>query len=206
MNAVKSYFKLVLNKEEIFDTIIKPKSPNNLPKVLNYYEIKKLFGAAQNIKHELLLKMAYGMGLRVSEIVALKIENVDLERFQCHIQKGKGKKDRYVNFPKSLVALYQEYLSAYHPKEFVFEGQFGGAYTVRSTQSVFRTAMKKAGITKTVGIHGLRHSYATHLMESGVQMIHIQKLLGHSNIKTTEVYAKITTTHLTSIQSPLDIL
>jgi integrase/recombinase XerD len=206
MNAVKSYFNLVQHRKEVFDQVIRPKAPNNLPKVLNQQEIKMLFKATQNCKHELLLKMAYGMGLRVSEIVSLKIANIDLERFQCHIQNAKGKKDRYVNFPKSLIGLLKEYLSVYQPKEYVFEGQYGGAYSLRSAQSVFKNAMKKSAITKTVGIHGLRHSYATHLYEIGVQMIHIQKLLGHNQIKTTEVYAKVSTTQLANVPSSQDAI
>lgn len=198
MNAIKCYFKLVLNRTEVFENVIRPKSPNVLPQVLNLTEIRALLKAATNLKHELLLKMSYGMGLRVSELVGLKIEHIDIERSQCFIKNAKGKKDRYVQFPCNLVELYNNYLNVYHPQVYVFEGKYGGAYSLRSAQEVFKNAMKRANISKNTGIHGLRHSYATHLMESGVEMIHIQKLLGHNQIKTTEVNAKIS--------SPLDSL
>lgn len=191
MNAVKSYFKLVQHRPEVFDQVIRPKSPNTLPKVLSKEEVKRLFEHTTNLKHLLMLKIAYGMGLRVSEIVDLKVTNFDLDRMQVHIQGAKGKKDRYVNFPKSLLNDFTDYLNAYHPKTMLFEGQFGDFYTVRSVQAVFKTAMKKANIQKTIGIHGLRHSFATHLLEVGTDLVFIQKLLGHSQVKTTKIYAKV---------------
>lgn len=204
MNAVKSYFKLVLNKETVFNSVIRPKPTKKLPKVLSQQEVKKMFESTTNIKHLLLLKMAYGMGLRVSELIALKVNDIHLNRMQVHIVSSKGKKDRYVHFPTSLVTLFSDYLRSYQPKLFVFEGQYGGQYSVRSAQAVFRMAMDKAQIYKAIGIHGLRHSYATHLLEAGTDMVFIQKLLGHSHIKTTEIYAKVSTKILSKIQSPLD--
>lgn len=206
MNAVKSYFKLILQKEAVFDMVIRPKPTKQLPKVLSKQEILKLFSAASNLKHLLILKMGYGMGLRVSELVALKIANIDLDRMQVHIVSSKEKKDRYVHFPESLVPLYLDYLKAYQPDFYLFQGQYSAQYSVRSAQAVFRTAMNKAGINKTVGIHGLRHSYATHLLEAGTDMVFIQKLLGHNHIKTTEVYAKVSNKILSNVQSPLDYL
>jgi len=206
MNAVKCYFKLVLHDERIFDHVIRPKAPKTLPQVLSKQELNKLFSQTENLKHLLLLKMAYGMGLRVSELINLKVVHIDLDRMLVLIKNAKGKKDRYVNFPKSLLGLYNDYLRAYQPKSYVFEGQFDEQYTSRSAQAVFKACLKKAGITKTVGIHGLRHSFATHLLEAGTDMSFIQKLLGHNNIKTTEIYAKITQTTLGKISSPLDEL
>lgn len=206
MNAIKCYFKLVLNKEYIFDEVIRPKPTKSLPKVLSQYEIKKLFAATQNIKHLLLLKMAYGMGLRVSEIINLKVSHIDLNRFQAHIEGAKGKKDRYVNVPKSIDALFHDYLKTYQPVNYLFEGQFTTQYTARSAQMVFKNAMKKAGINKVIGIHGLRHSFATHLLEAGTDMVFIQKLLGHNQVKTTEIYAKVSTKVLSNVVSPLDTM
>lgn len=206
MNAVKSYFKLVLNREAVFDNIIRPKSKKQLPTVLSKQEVKRIFDTTKNLKHLLILKIAYGMGLRVSEIVNLKIENIDLERKQVHIVSAKGKKDRYVHFPKSLELLFKDYLKSYQPVDYLFNGQFSNQYSIRSAQAVFKNAMKKAGISKTIGIHGLRHSYATHLLESGVDMVFIQKLLGHKNVKTTEIYAQVSNKMLTKVQSPLDDL
>jgi site-specific recombinase XerD len=206
MNAIKSYFSLVCNRAEIFDLVIKPKATKKLPQVMNASEVKKLFHATDNLKHLLILKIAYGMGLRVSEIISLRLIHIDVERMQVLIANSKGKKDRYVNFPKSILTLYHDYLKMYQPKNFLFEGQFSEQYNIRSAQAIFQNAMKKAGIEKKVGIHGLRHSYATHLLEAGTDMVFIQKLLGHSHIKTTEIYAKVSNRILSQVISPLDSL
>lgn len=206
MNAIKCYFRLVLNKESVFDTVIRPKSPVTLPTVLSKQEIKRLFAQTDNLKHLLLLKMAYGMGLRVSELIALELRDIDLDRKQVHIRNAKGKKDRYVNLPERMLELYADYLKTYQPQSYLFEGQFGGKYTTRSAQAVFKQCLEKAGINKSSGFHGVRHSYATHLLEAGTDMVFIQKLLGHKHIKTTELYAKVSNKMLTTVQSPLDAL
>lgn len=206
MNAIKSYFTLVLNRECVFDEVIKPKSTKTLPKVLSKQEVQRLFQTTQNLRHLLLLKLAYGLGLRVSELIQLKVEDINLDRLSVHIQRAKGKKDRICPLPKTILPLYMDYLSAYQPKVYVFEGQFAVQYSVRSAQLVFTNALKKAGIDKSVGIHSLRHSYATHLLEAGTDLVFIQKLLGHSVIKTTEIYAKVSTKLLSRVQSPLDTL
>ena len=205
MNAIKFYFEQVLTQEKLFfDEIPRPKKKELLPKVLNQKEIKRLFEQVDNIKHLVVLKLCYGMGLRVSEIVNLKISNIDSERMLVHIENSKGKKDRYVPLPETVLEDLRDYFIEYRPKEFLFEGQFGGQYSVRSVQSIFKTAMKKAKIKKTIGIHGLRHSYATHLLEAGTDMVFIQKLLGHKDVKTTQIYAKVTNKHLSRVKSPLD--
>ncbi len=204
MNAVKSYFSLVCKRAEIFDLVIRPKATKKLPKVLSTIEVKKLFLATDNLKHLLILKIAYGMGLRVSEIINLQLAHIDIDRMQVLIACGKGKKDRYVNFPQSLTPLFYDYLKMYQPNKYLFEGQFDDQYTVRSAQAVFQKAMIKAGVSKTVGIHGLRHSYATHLLEAGTDMVFIQKLLGHSQMKTTEIYAKVSNRIISQVKSPLD--
>jgi site-specific recombinase XerD len=146
------------------------------------------------------------MGLRVSDIINLKITDIDTKRMLVHIEVAKGKKDRYVTLPTSILEELRNYYRVYHPKIYLFEGQFGGQYSIRSLQTVFKNAMRKAKINKSIGIHGLRHSYATHLLESGTDMYFIQKLLGHNNIKTTEIYAKVSKRHLGNIKSPLDDL
>ena len=140
----------------------------------------------------------------VSEIINLQLSHINIDRMQVLIACSKGKKDRYVNFPQSLIQLYHDYLKMYQPSKHLFEGQFDEKYTTRSAQAVFKYAMEKAGINKTVGIHGLRHSYATHLLEAGTDMVFIQKLLGHSHIKTTEIYAKVSNRILSQVISPLD--
>jgi len=144
------------------------------------------------------------MGLRVSEIVNLKVANIDSGRMLVHIEAAKGKRDRYVTLPASILDDLRNYYRTYRPKTYLFEGQYGGQYSIRSVQAVFKNAMQKAKINKSVGIHGLRHSYATHLLEYGTDMVFIQKLLGHKDIKTTEIYAKVSNRHLRNVRSPLD--
>ena len=144
------------------------------------------------------------MGLRVSEIVNLKIEDIDSVKMKVFIERAKGKKDRYANLPKSILKELRLYYKEHQPKKFLFEGKYGEQYSIRSAQQVFKTAMNKAGIIKTVGIHALRHSYATHLLEYGTDISLIQKLLGHNDIKTTLVYTNVANKQISNIESPLD--
>ena len=207
MNALKFYFDQVLNRNKFFfEEIPRPKKKSSLPKVFSKNDIVKIFSKATNPKHLLMLKLCYGMGLRVSEIVNLKVTNIDSGRMLVHIEAAKNKKDRYVTLPASILDDLRNYYRAYRPEKYLFEGQYGGQYAVRSVQAVFKSAMRKAKINKSVGIHGLRHSYATHLLECGTDMVFIQKLLGHKNIKTTEIYAKVSNRILGNVKSPLDNL
>ena len=206
MNAVKFYFEKVLHQDKMFFDIPRPKKPLLLPKALNTTEIAKLLNVTENPKHKLILQLCYGMGLRVSEIVNVKIEHIDSKTMKVLIAQGKGKKDRYVNLPHSVLTDLRLYYKAYLPKIYLFEGQTGGKYSVRSAQSVFKIAMNKANIKKTVGIHSLRHSYATHLLELGTDISLIQKLLGHNDIKTTLNYTHVADRTVASVPSPLDKL
>jgi site-specific recombinase XerD len=206
ISAVKFYFEQVLKREKTFYDIPRPKSPSQLPKHINAKDIKKLFAAVSNPKHALMLKLCYGMGLRVSEVVGLRITDIDSANMQVLISRGKGKKDRYVNLPESILGELRDYYRKYKPTKYLFAGQGGGQYSVRSLQKVFSDAMKKAKINKNIGIHGLRHSYATHLLESGTDISYIQQLLGHNDIKTTLVYAKVARKDLKKVASPLDKL
>lgn len=206
INAVKFYFEQVLKREKFFFEIPRPKKPSILPKVINIKDIKKLFEVTANLKHNTMLKLCYGMGLRVSEIVNLKVKDIDSERMQVFIERAKGKKDRYVNLPESILLQLREYFKVYRPHLYLFEGQYGEAYSIRSAQKVFEAALKKAKINKTIGIHGLRHSFATHLMEKGTDVMFIQKLLGHNDIKTTLRYTHVSRKDIKNIQSPLDSL
>jgi len=207
MNAIKFYFEQVLHHDKFFfDEIPRPKKKSSLPKVFSKNDITKIFTKVDNPKHLLMLKLCYGMGLRVSEIVNLKVTNVDSHRMLVHIEAAKGKKDRYVTLPSSILDDLRRYYRVYRPKTYLFEGQYGGQYAIRSVQAVFKDAMRKAKINKTVGIHGLRHSYATHLLECGTDMFFIQKLLGHKDIRTTEIYAKVSNRQIGNIKSPLDDL
>lgn len=207
MNAMKFYFEQVLKRDKMFfSEIPRPKNKSPLPKVLSKNEVLRLFAQIENLKHQMMLKLCYGMGLRVSEIVALKINDIDSDRMMVRIENAKGKKDRYVPLPHSILDDLRKYYKEYQPKDYLFEGQYGGQYAIRSVQAVFKTGMKKAKINKNIGIHSLRHSYATHLMESGVDMVFIQKLLGHKDVKTTLIYAKVSDKQLRKIKSPLDNL
>jgi len=207
MNAIKFYFEQVLHHDKFFFIEIpRPQKASSLPKVFSKNDIVKIFAQVDNLKHLLILKLCYGMGLRVSEIVNLKITNIDSQRMLVHIERSKGKIDRYVTLPNSILDELRIYYKRYRPKLYLFEGQYGGKYSVRSVQVIFKKAMRKAKINKKVGIHGLRHSYATHLLECGTDMHFIQKLLGHKDLKTTLIYAKVSNRQLGNIKSPLDDL
>jgi site-specific recombinase XerD len=206
INAIKFYFEQVLGREKIFFDIPRPKMPWQLPKHISQRDIRKLFATVENTKHALMLKICYGMGLRVSEIVNLKITDIDSGNMQVLIARAKGKKDRYVNLPESILEDLRNYYRQYRPKKFLFEGQEGGKYSIRSVQHVFKNALEKAKINKNVGIHSLRHSFATHLLENGTDVSFIQQLLGHNDIETTMKYAKVAQKNLKKIKSPLDNL
>jgi site-specific recombinase XerD len=206
LNALKFYFEQVLKRERFFVEIPRPKKPSTLPKVINAKDIKKLLEVTTNLKHNTMLKLCYGMGLRVSEIVNLKVADIDGKSKHVLIERAKGKKDRYVNLPISLVEQLRNYYKEYRPKKYLFEGQYGDKYSTRSAQEVFKLALKKANINKAVGIHGLRHSFATHLLESGTDVTFIQQLLGHNNVHTTLRYTHVSQKSLKNIKSPLDNL
>lgn len=204
INAVKFYFEQVLKREKFFFEIPRPKKPSILPKAIHSEDIKKLLDATTNLKHNTMLKLCYGMGLRVSEIVNLKITDIDSKSMQVFIERGKGKKDRYVNLPVTILEQLRVYFLEYKPKKYLFEGQYDDQYSTRSAQKVFSDALKKAKINKAVGIHGLRHSFATHLLEAGTDIAFIQELLGHKDIKTTLRYTHISKQTIKKIKSPLD--
>lgn len=204
INAIKFYFEQVLKRDKIFMEIPRPNKPSKLPKVINAQDIKKMFEQTTNLKHNTMLKLCYGMGLRVSEIINLKITDIDSKNMQVFIERAKGKKDRYVNLPESSLEQLRTYFKEYKPKKYLFEGQYGEKYSTRSAQQVFKAAMKRANINKEVGIHSLRHSFATHLLENGTDISFIQQLLGHNSINTTLIYTHVTKKDLKKIKSPLD--
>ena len=209
LNALKFYFEQVLKREKFFWEIPRPKKPMILPKLLNEKELGKLFNALINRKHKAMLFAAYSAGLRVSEIVNLKIKDIDSDRMQIFIEKAKGKKDRYVNLSPVLLDILRSYIRNYKPKPvtYLFESDYSqNAYPTRTVQQIFSNAKIKAGIKKDVGIHSLRHSFATHLLEKGTDIRYIKEILGHFNIKTTERYLHVARQKLINIISPLDDL
>ena len=209
MNALKFYYEQVLNKEKFFFEIPRPKKQMILPKLLNETELRRLFNALTNKKHKAMLFTAYSAGLRVSEIVNLKIEDIDSKRMQIFICRAKGKKDRYVNLSPVLLDILRMYMTGYKPKPkiYLFESEKTcEAYPTRTVQQIFSMAREKAGINKTVGIHSLRHSFATHLLDKGTDIKYIKDLLGHFNIRTTERYLHVSKKQLVNIISPFEDL
>ncbi|GAA4976200.1 tyrosine-type recombinase/integrase [Algibacter aquimarinus] len=206
INAVKFYFEQVIHRPKMFFDIPRPKKPSTLPKLLSKYEIKRIINATTNLKHKIAIKLCYGMGLRVSEVVNIKLHHINSSRMVVHIVGAKGKKDRYVPLPSTILNELRTYYTIYKPNEYLFEGQYGGSYSKSSLQQIFKKALRKAGVNKKIGIHGLRHSYATHLLESGADLRFIQELLGHHSIKTTQLYTKVSQGHMRKIKSPLDSL
>lgn len=207
VNAILFYYKQVLAHKDFEIRIPRPKKEKKLPSVLTMEECLGIFKAVDNPKHKLLLLIGYGAGLRVSEIVQLKWTDILFSEYKIHIKNAKGKKDRMVMLPFSIVQSLEIYRQLYNGKHYVFEGQFAGEpYSTNSVQQVMRDALKKSGLVKKASVHTLRHSFATHLLENGTDIRYIQQFLGHSNIKTTAIYTHLTKTAVDKIQSPLDRL
>lgn len=179
------------------------KRHKKLPVVLNRDEISKIIEVTKNNKHRLLLSLAYGAGLRVSEVVALKVKDIDLDQLSLIVRSGKGAKDRVTILPEKLVDELRSGMAGRDINEYVFESERGGRLTTRTAQVVFEKSMKLAGIKKSATFHSLRHSFATHLLENGVDVRYIQQLLGHASITTTQLYTKVTNPQLKNIRSPL---
>ncbi len=148
----------------------------------------------------------YSAGLRLGEVIELKVKDIDSKRMVIRITTAKGKKDRYVMLSNKLLSLLRDYYKEYRPKDYLFEGQKGDKYSARSIQAILKQALKKAKVTKKASVHTLRHSFATHLLESGTDIRIIQQLLGHNSIKTTQIYTQVSISKITEIKSPLDLL
>lgn len=207
INAVKLFFSNRLNRKLEPELIERPKQPRILPHVLPKEEVKAILQAHQNIKHRAMLSLIYACGLRRGELLNLRIEDIDSKRGLLRINKGKGNKDRLVPISAKMVALLREYYRYEKPKEYLFEGEKQGEkYSEGSIQKVLKSALKKAKISKPATLHWLRHSYATHLLESGTDLRFIQELLGHNSSKTTEIYTHVSQKSLQNIKSPFDDL
>jgi len=206
MNALKFYFEKVLHQLKMFFDIPRPKKPFHLPSVHSESEIKKILDAKENVKHKTMLMTGYSAGLRLSEIVGLKIRDIDSSRMVIQVRGAKGKKDRQAPLSKILLEQLRRYFQIYKPKEWLFEGQGGGPYSMRSLQEVFQSAKHISKNKKQGGIHSLRHSFATHLMEHGTDLRVIQELLGHNSIRTTVRYTHVSIKEIRKVQSPLDRL
>lgn len=207
VNAIKLYFMTVRATKIEVDKIHRPKRAKVLPNVLSKAEVKLILDAHSNLKHSSMLSMIYSCGLRRSELLNLKFSDIDSERNIVLLKNAKGKKDRIAPLSPKILKMLREYYITYKPKYWLFEGQLSGEqYSEQSLQSVLKQALKKANISKPVILHWLRHSYATHLLESGTDLRYIQELLGHSSSKTTEIYTHVSTKSIQQIKSPFDDL
>ena len=194
-----------MGREKFFWEIPRPKKAYKLPKVISEEKILEGLLNVENLKHKTLLLLAYSAGMRVSEVVSLRISDINSDRMQISINHAKGKKDRVVTLSKGILPILRDYYIKYKPTGWLFEGANSNEhYTTRSAQQLFKDAYKKLGLPPQCSFHSLRHSYATHLLESGTDISYIQKLLGHNDIKTTLRYAQISKKDIGQIESPLD--
>ncbi|MCX8167218.1 MAG: site-specific integrase [Candidatus Micrarchaeota archaeon] len=206
INALKFYYGTILKKKFVYE-IKRPRKNKKLPVVLSKEEVAKILSSVDNIKHKTILMLVYSTGLRVGEVVRLKPEDIDSNRMLIHVKGSKGRKDRYTILSKTALDVLRYYWKEYEPQKWLFEGVKPEKHiSVRTAQKIFEYTCKKVGIKKDITIHTLRHSFATHLLESGIDLRYIQELLGHKNSKTTEIYTHVTTKNLSQIKSPLDNL
>ncbi len=204
--SIDKFYCLVVGQSLNIRHLYPSRKKHELPKYLTRAEVKRMFVSIDNPKHACIVKLLYGCGLCLNELLNLKISDIDSENMLIHIRLSKGNKDRMVMLPPTLLPELRNYYKISHPKDYLFEGQDGGMYSAKSVQTIVKTAATKAGITKPVSPHILRHSFATHLLENGTDVRYIQQLLGHSSVKTTEIYTHITDIAKSNIKSPLDML
>lgn len=205
INAIKFYYEKILGWDKIpFLYVERPFMEQNLPTVLSVEEVLHIFNCVDNLKHKTILLTIYSAGLRLSELINLKIKDIDTDRKSIFVKDAKGKKDRRTILSDNLVKYLNEYLPKYKPHTWLFEGQDGGQYSDSSVSKIFRSACDLAGIKKKASPHTLRHSFATHMLEGGTDLRYIQELLGHSSSKTTEIYTHITRKGIENLRSPLD--
>lgn len=199
--ALRFYYSEVLHRK-FFKHIKNPKIPKKLPVVLSKREVRRMIEVTRNSKHRLLIQLMYGCGLRVSEAVKIKIRDLDLDRRILTVRKGKGNKDRQLPIPESLIDSLKDSITR---RKYLFEGR-KNHIAQKTAHEIVKKSSRKAKITKKVSCHTLRHSFATHLLESGTNLRYIQKILGHSRLQTTQIYTKVSKSSLEKIKSPLDSL
>ena len=203
--GIRFFFRLVMG-DPTFDLKVQRKSSGRLPEPLGRSEIERMLEVTSNLKHRAMLMTTYGGGLRVSEVVNLKIGDIHSERMLIHIRHGKRDKDRFTLLSARLLTELREYWRQRQPRNWLFPGQGGNRYTRGSLQAVFYRAKAKSKVSHGQGIHSLRHSFGTHLLEGGVDLVTISRLMGHRNLKTTALYLHVTSKHVQGIRSPLDLL
>ncbi len=206
INAIKFYYEKILGRKANTYYLQRPKAEKKLPSVLSEQEVVLILKQIRNLKHQCIIYLIYSAGLRLNEVINLKVEDVDSMRMVLYIRNGKGRKDRMSLLSERVLAVLRDYYRQYRPKVWLFEGQDGEKYSDRSVQEIFKTAKLRSGIRKQASVHTLRHSFATHLLERGIDLRYIQELLGHTNSKTTQIYTHITKKGMEKIKSPLDTL
>lgn len=206
VSAIKTFYAISGRGNVDPELLERPRRGRALPKVFSKDEVSMILNSTRNMKHKLLLWMIYSCGLRRSEVTNIRLADLDRERGILHIKEGKGRVDRIVPVSEKVWQKIDEYISSYGPREYLFEGQTGGRYSSESVYRVFKDALLKAGIKKDVGVHSLRHSYATHLHESGLDIRYIQELLGHKSTRTTEIYTHVSRRNLVAVRSPIEDL
>ncbi len=206
VSAIKFFFCSTLKRNIVIGSLPRPKKERKLPVVLSRREVQLILESVDNLKHKVLLLLVYSAGLRVSEAVNLKVQDIDRDRMLIHVRQAKGRKDRYTLLSKVTLEAFDQYARKICIDSWVFPGKDEDHLTERSAQKVFKIACERAGIVKKVSIHTLRHSFATHLLEGGTDLRYIQELLGHSNSKTTEIYTHVSRKSLGLIKSPLDTI
>jgi site-specific recombinase XerD len=204
INAIKFYYEKVLEQEKEFYQIDRPRKERQLPDVLSKEEISLMLKNTQNIKHRCLIAIIYSCGLRRSEVINVKLVDIDSNRMLIKIRGAKGKKDRYVQLTKNILPILREYYKRDKPEIWLFEGSYEKQYSAISIYKVVKRAAVKAGIRKRVYPHILRHSFATHHLEQGTDLRYIQEWLGHDSSKTTEIYTHVSQTNFLNIKNPID--
>ncbi len=204
--SVKFLYNEVLKEPIGFDFNIKMKKPSTIPEVLSVQEVQRFLNTFSNLKHKAIFTLCYSAGLRLGEILNIKIQDIDSDRMQIRIQQAKGKKDRYSILSPKVLELLRNYVAEYKPKEYLFEGQYGGKYSSASVQQLMRRHRKKANIKKKATPHTLRHSFATHLLDNGTDIRFIQELLGHKHISTTQIYTHVSSRSIKEVKSPIENL
>lgn len=206
INALKVFYNRIADRSLIIEKLIRPQKGFTLPKVISQEEVAMILNACTNQKHRTMLSVLYGAGLRRGELLHLRVGDIDSRRMVIVVNNGKGGKDRLVPLSPVMLEMLRMYYRVYKPKEYLFEGQYGGSYSERSIELVLKKAVSDAGIQKNINLHMLRHSYATHLMEAGTNLRFIQELLGHKSPKTTQIYTHVSSLALSKVMSPLDRL
>jgi len=203
INAIKYYYEKILKRDRKTYYIERPRKERKLPTVLSQAEIYKLLQHIHNIKHKSIISLLYACGLRIGELVNLKIKDIDSQRMVITVVCAKGAKDRIVPLPENLLVLLRKYYVDFKPKEYLFNGATNPKYSPISIRNVLKRAGLRANIKRNLTPHMLRHSYATHLLESGIDMRYIQVILGHSSVKTTEIYTHVSNQNIQAVKSPI---